>query len=820
MDVAEVSYDLRGPWNGDALGADLKQVRLVRPVLRGEWRDGALRFGSLDPLIRKLLAQPRDPDRRLPDLVLENGRLTLATPAGNFEGAGSGEVKSGQLVRLDASLAPTEARSAAMQARLKSAELHLVRQADRLVWAGDLYADTFKGKGLAAHGVALRLTGESPYPDLRTGRADGRANLVLTSGFKDLTTSGVTVRDISQTTKFDGDLFGQTATGRMQTRFSTGTLRSGGNLALNRLTGAFTGPGRLTAEGLTLTLGGSAETAGSISGRRVVLKAPGQSLKINIAETMAMEGQGPLDLASEGAVARVDLDRYRLDGGRLTASGRLAARGSIGPIKEGAVDLKADLSAAKGVVRVMARGCAPVTAKRIDMGANSISGLSAEVCRTGIEASAKGLTFAGDYRKVSGQAPDLEVSITDGEGRIQASGADLAFETTISRVKVSDLAASRRFQTVFATGRARGSKTALTGEFRVTDAYSRPLAEVKLRHAGSVGGVTVETGDLVFAEGGLQPRDLSPLAASLGSPVAGQVRFQGALDWRGESLTSRGTLDIASLDFISAAGPVKGLKGQITLGSLLPLKAAPGQTLHVDSVASLAALTNAEVTFGLDNDALQVAATGFSLAQGRVVLEPFEIPLSANAPWSVVADLKGVQLSELVEASPFADRMDLTARVDGHIPMSFRKGTVQIAGGELHAIEPGRLSIRREALTQVEAAGGPARPVAATAVDPYSDFAFQALENLAFTEMDARVDSQADGRLGVRFHIKGEHSPPVSPEIRLTLRELLTQKIKRTLPLPKGVKVDLSLDTSVNLDQLLDDFDKYQTLRNSAAVQP
>ncbi|OYU68549.1 MAG: hypothetical protein CFE28_00170 [Alphaproteobacteria bacterium PA2] len=816
VDVAEVSYDLRGPWNGGALAADFKQVRLVRPVLRGEWRDGALRFGSLDPLIRKLLAQPRDPDRRVPDLVLENGRLTLATPAGNFEGSGSGEAKSGHLVRLDVRLAPTEARSAAMQARLKSAELHLVRREDRLVWAGDLYADSLKGEGLAAHGLELRLTGESPYPDLRTGRADGRANLVLTSGFQDLTTSGVTVRGISQTTKFEGDLLGQTASGHMQTRFSTGTLRSGGNLALDRLTGAFAGPARLTADGLTLTLGGGAETAGSISGRRFVLKAPGQSLKINIDKAMVAQGQGPFDLASEGAVAKINLDRYRLEGGRLTASGRLAARGSIGPIQDGAVDLKADLAVANGVVRVMARGCAPVTAKRIDMGANSISGLSAEVCPTRIEAGASGLKLAGDYRKVSGQAADLEVSITDGEGRIRASGPDLAFETTISRVKVSDLAASRRFQPVFATGQARGSDTALTGEFRVTDAYGRPLAEVGLRHAGGAGGVTVETGALVFAEGGLQPRDISPLASSLGSPVAGQVRFQGALDWKGESLTSRGNLDIAGLDFISAAGPVKGLKGQIALGSLLPLKAAPGQTLHVDSVASLAALTNAEVTFGLDHDALQVAATGFSLAQGRVVLEPFEIPLAANAPWSVVADLKGVQLSELVEASPFADRMDLTARVDGHIPLSFRKGTVQIAGGELHAIEPGRLSIRREALTQVQA-----RPTSAAAlVDPYSDFAFQALENLAFTQLDARVDSLADGRLGVRFHIKGEHSPPVSPEIRLTLRELLTQKIKRTLPLPKGVKVDLSLDTSVNLDQLLDDFDKYQTLRNSAAVQP
>jgi len=139
-------------------------------------------------------------------------------------------VKSGQLVRLDASLAPTEARSGPVQARLKSAELHLVRKEDRLVWAGDLHADFLKGEGLAAHGVTLRLTGESPYPDLKTGRADGRASLVLTSGFQDLTTSGITVQGGSQTTKFDGDLLGETATGRIQTRFSTGTLRSGETL--------------------------------------------------------------------------------------------------------------------------------------------------------------------------------------------------------------------------------------------------------------------------------------------------------------------------------------------------------------------------------------------------------------------------------------------------------------------------------------------------------------------------------------------------------------------------------------------------------------
>ena len=820
VDVAEVSYALHGPWDGKALTVDLSKIRMVRPVLRGAWRDGALHFGGLDPLIQKALAQPEDPDRKLPDIIVENGRLALTTPFGAMEGEGSGELASGRLVRLDASLAPAEAHTSVLQASLKAAELHLVRRDDRLLWAGEVHANTLKGEGLAAHGVDLRMTGESPYPDLKTGRADGRASLVLTSNFTDLSASGVAVRELSQTTQFDGDLLGETAAGYLQSRFSTGAVLPGKGLALARLAGKFAGPARLTPEGVILTLNGMADTSGVMRGRRFVLKAPGQSLRVSVANSMSVEGRGPFDLISEGASGKLDLDRYRLDARGLTAHGRLTARGNLGPIQEGAVDIRAAVVAANGVVGVMAEGCAPVTVKRLDLGANSVTGLSGELCPSLIRVTASGFRFEGAYRKVAAQAPSLEVSIADGEGQLRASGPDLTFDTTLTRAKVSDLSIARRFQPVLAAGAISGTDMDFKGAFQVTDGYARPLAAAQLKQVGSSGHLTVDTGSIAFAEGGLQPREISPLASGLGSSVVGQVRFQGDLDWKGEDLASHGQLDIARLDFVSAAGPVKSLKGQVAFSSLLPLKATPGQTLHVDSVASLAALTNADVTFGLDHDALQVQATGFSLAQGRVVLQPFEIPLAANAPWSVVADLKGVQLSELVEASPFADRMDLIARVDGHIPLSFRKGTVQVAGGELHAIEPGRLSIRREALTQVQAAGGPTKPAASAEVDPYSDFAFQALENLAFTQLDARVDSLADGRLGIRFHIKGEHSPPVNPEIRLTLREILTQKIKRTLPLPKGVKVDLSLDTSVNLDQLLDDFDQYQALRSSAAVQP
>jgi hypothetical protein len=78
-----------------------------------------------------------------------------------------------------------------------------------------------------------------------------------------------------------------------------------------------------------------------------------------------------------------------------------------------------------------------------------------------------------------------------------------------------------------------------------------------------------------------------------------------------------------------------------------------------------------------------------------------------------------------------------------------------------------------------------------------------------------------EGRLGVLFRIKGEHSPPQKQEIRLTIMELIQRKfLERTLPLPSGTKVDLTLETSLNLDQLLKDFADYQALRGSQAIQP
>jgi hypothetical protein len=42
----------------------------------------------------------------------------------------------------------------------------------------------------------------------------------------------------------------------------------------------------------------------------------------------------------------------------------------------------------------------------------------------------------------------------------------------------------------------------------------------------------------------------------------------------------------------------------------------------------------------------------------------------------------------------------------------------------------------------------------------------------------------------------------------------------RTLPLPSGTGVNLTLDTSLNLDDLLSDYADYRRLHGSGPVQP
>jgi hypothetical protein len=523
-----------------------------------------------------------------------------------------------------------------------------------------------------------------------------------------------------------------------------------------------------------------------------------------------------------------DVARLTVDAGGASATGRLRARGSWGVMQGGEVDASGRLRIADGGVAFTANRCVAVKVRRLDLGANDIVDLAGRLCPAGGPVFALrdgGWRLAARAEGVAGEAPFVQGRVVGGAGLVRAAGAGpkMTVDVRVSTARQEDTAPERRFNPFL----MRGDVTLRDYIWRADLAFTRPdggaLGAARVTHDGRLGfgAAVIETEMLRFSEGGLQPSQISPLARAVGSPAVGAAKFSGRFDWAPEGSTSSGRLTVPGLDFQSPAGPVKGLKGEIVFRSLAPLEAAPGQELTIDEVQSAVLLTGLRARFELADNLLKVEGGEASLGGGRVRAETLEIPLSPGAPARGVLYVEGVQLHDLVEASPFGDKVELDAKVSGRIPFEVTGDKVRIAGGELKAVQPGRLSIDRTALTGVQADSPTALPAEVNPNDTFTDFAYQAMENLAFDTLEVSVGSKDDGRLGLLFHIVGRHDPPQKQRIRLTIMDLIQKRfLGRKLPLPSGTGVNLTLDTTLNLDDLLADWGEYQKAKSSAPVQP
>lgn len=592
---------------------------------------------------------------------------------------------------------------------------------------------------------------------------------------------------------------------------------------------------RLAAPSLGLTLGegGPTVTAGgpirltpASGGAAVIAPRAGRPLY--------GPGGGAFDLAvAGGALPRVRgaVSDYAFEGGGLRARTALRAEGlNLAFVRDGRADIAGTLSLRGGVGSFTASGCAPLGASRLELGANDVEAVAGRLCPAGgplLRFGGGGWRLDGRAEAVEADVPFLQIAFDGGRGRVRAS--DGALTADIAAATVSDLAPERRFDPLTLSGRAAMRGDDWTGAFAASD-HGHRMADLTLAHDGASGAgrLDIDARGLAFSEGGLQPAGLSPIAGRLvGDKVVGSADFTGLVRWSPEGAVSEGRFATAGLDFRSSLGQVTRLATDVRLTSLAPLESAPGQRATVERIDAYLPVEQAELAFQLLPDALRLESGRFRAAEGGVVLEPFAVPFDAARSWEGAVQLEGVELGRLIERSPFADRVELKARVSGRLPFAITPEGLRFMGGRLAAIEPGRLSIKRQALVDTETGGGAAEVQAEGAPAPpaagfdVQDFAFQALENLAFDTLEAEVNSLPGGRLGVLFRIRGRHDPPARQEITLTWIEVLQRRfLDRPLPLPSDTGVNLTLDTTWNLDELLQSLREANAAREAVRSEP
>lgn len=405
----------------------------------------------------------------------------------------------------------------------------------------------------------------------------------------------------------------------------------------------------------------------------------------------------------------------------------------------------------------------------------------------------------------SAEFPAAGTAVADASGDVQFSGRGTQILTgllLLTRATVSDAAKDPRFRPLSAAGMLKATGSEWHGLFRL-GTQKHVFANIDLRHssAAGMGEADIDAQGLDFQSNEFQPENIAPFLAAFGSRVRGRADFTGRVAWSKNGIgSSSGRLVLRNVDFQSRAGMARQTSVDLAFDSLLPVRLHPSQTVTIGRVEMVVPLENVAITFSYTPEALRVERAVANVAGGHASLDQLEYKLVPNATTSGRLRLQDIDPMPLIAAAGLENHIRVTARIEGEIPFTTGPAGLRFNDGHIAAQGPGRLALTRDALT-ASAGIGPGNAAPPNAVQ---DFAYQALENLAFERLDGTVNSRPMGRVSILLHIIGRHDPAVGAEPRVGIIDLLRgHAFDKPLPLPKGTPIDLTLDTSVNLDELL-----------------
>lgn len=808
----------------------LASVELDGPMLRARYTGERLSFGTLDRLIGGAPAPappaqapaasgtPAKPGAE-PGIVVRNARLRLEAPAGTLLFTGSGAFADGRVVSLYASADPATLHFQGSTAEIATAVLTKDAQ-DRIradlsgsFWAAD-------GTGLSGANLDVDLSALRWYGEAGGLHVSGRARAQITAG--EAHTPSLSLAGVSA---------GLTASGSFNT---AGAM----NIAASLDASAVMPEDEADAKAAEVPLLGTDAKARDALARDLrrpsirissvqILRSAGQTY-VTLGQPLELAGgdamltvsarHGPLAHVSDG-VARgaleahlegrelptltLRLEAYRWESGAggghiLTGKGSIASAFDLGPARDARLAASGAIGWRGDRFSFALRDCAKITiGSLVTKSGRMARDAAAQICESEgtplLTAQSGGWSLTGQWRDLGVTLTSAKARLASAKGGIALANADgtLNGRLTVPAITITDR--SHRFPSMTLSGSASIHDDRLTGGFDLARAGQARLGRVTLAGTMARGHADIRLADLAFRPNALQPRDLTPLLATI-SNANGKASASAHIAWSRSGLSSRGQVEIGGLDFTSPAGRVEGAAGTIRFSSLMPLTTAPNQTITAAKVNWVTPLTGLSAEFAMTGDAIQIAHARATLAQGEVRLGPVTVPLATMGGTQGEIVLDKIDLGQLIAASNLAGKVSATGRLSGSVPFHYGPDGLTFSKGRVESVGPATLSIARSVWTKGEAG----------TTGAIQDFAYQALEHLSIDSLDGTVDSTPDGRLRLLLHIKGRNAPPEPKAAEVGLFDFLRGKaFDKPVPLPKGTEVNLTLDTSLNFAELL-----------------
>jgi hypothetical protein len=741
-------------------------------------------------------------------------RITTASFGVNsFEGAWNIRAVFEGALRTAAMDAPrVTARLTAESVRWDATRQSLAAPSLRLDVTGD-----FKSAMADARGVAGRITADSVSMDVRTRNFSSRSTRLdfaarkLNAGWTVATNPKFfgLVEYLRLTLQPDGALRGN-ANMRVQTdaEFNSGKIFSFFPVLTRdrRLAAAI----RANLSHLTLDLNGALrmEPAGSSFSVESGTRLRGGSGAVLEAKALSLDPFSPLRLLTADVTLRggglPDLSwqgNLKAQGDGFMGDMALRARGDYDMLRGGDLAARGRLASQGGRITFQPEDCARMTLAAFHPGDNDLArDISGSVCPVAgtplLAIDASGWSFNASARNAAMFLPLATSRADNGAGNIAFSGkgSDFGGRIAITAARLTDKAPVIRFNPLSGTGDITLASGVWRGKFAASDGSGTALGTSTFSHvmADGSGEAKIAAPRLQFAPDKLQPPMLSPLLG-LVKQAQGTARFDGIVTWTRQGIDSNGTLAIEKLDFLTPLGKATAVEAKIALVSLLPPRTAPGQHITISRVDWTLPFTGVSLDLSFSPEALKIEAAKTGIAEGNVSLGALTVNLGGPRQFNGAAKLDGIALSQLVTATNLGSKIKLEGNVTGTIPFAVGPDGFRITNGRVASDGPGRISLNRSVWGE-----------AGLTANSVQDLAYQALEYLAFDSLSAELNSVGAGRLQIIFHIKGRSDPPKPQQAQIQVGDILNGTVmQKPIALPSGTPIDLTLDTSLNFDELL-----------------
>jgi hypothetical protein len=284
---------------------------------------------------------------------------------------------------------------------------------------------------------------------------------------------------------------------------------------------------------------------------------------------------------------------------------------------------------------------------------------------------------------------------------------------------------------------------------------------IDYRSEEGIGSAHISIPKVVFTPRGLQPQYLIPALRGKLAEVSGEASAEfDFLFGGGGPVRSKGTTTLKNMDIGTLVGPASGVSAELTFKSMFPLETDGVQTATLAGFDAGFPLENGTIKFELIPEGVRIDEAVWPVisqdqGDGKIFITPM-LWRFGNVENQAVVNVENLSLGEILEGIGNGS-LSATGQISGRLPATIKGVDVQIHDGVLAIKEGGVIRYRSQGIDSFAQDAKTPFYLGDALAGSETGFAFKALENFEYKELEALIDGPLDGEMTLRMLFGGKN---------------------------------------------------------------